>query len=328
MANISIPDNRNQSIDLIKIIAMCLVVCLHTTHNYMIPGVISIEFILYNSSVIAIPLFFMVSGYLLIGRKNTTYKYAGKKIWGILRFMFFIIGSWWLIYSIIKGYDLKSLLFNYIGAFIQKGHFWMFWYFGTMCLIYCLYPLINQLSKYKKYYLSVLILIGIFQNLMFSWNLISSDGEENIAQSLRVWNWFFYFMLGGILKRVVLDKKFLIALMLITIIANLAIIWWLSPFVGSSYCEYFYSCPIVILLSTVLFIIVKEFHFKNNRLITSLSLLFLPVYTLHPFVIKAFNLVGINKYGGIIFYFTVLFASILGCWILMKIPIVKKMFRI
>lgn len=58
---------RNQSIDLIKIMAMCLVICLHTTHQYLTSGINDIIFVLYNTSAIAIPLFFMVSGFLLIG---------------------------------------------------------------------------------------------------------------------------------------------------------------------------------------------------------------------------------------------------------------------
>lgn len=69
---------RNYSIDLIKIIAMLGVISLHTTHNYL-------EFftgkILYETSVMSIPLFFMCSGYVLLGRQDVDYKYVVKK-WG------------------------------------------------------------------------------------------------------------------------------------------------------------------------------------------------------------------------------------------------------
>lgn len=81
MNNINITDTRKLLLDLIKIIAMCMVVCLHTTYQFICSNDIDVSFILYNSSVVAIPLFFMVSGYLLLGRSNITYKYPIQKNW-------------------------------------------------------------------------------------------------------------------------------------------------------------------------------------------------------------------------------------------------------
>lgn len=74
---------RNLSIDLVKIIAMLMVIHIRVT------GVVSESLLsLCNDaySGIAIPLFFMVSGYLL-SAKNLTPKYSVKKIKGILRFV-------------------------------------------------------------------------------------------------------------------------------------------------------------------------------------------------------------------------------------------------
>ena len=60
----SITGTRNLSIDLVKIVAMCLVVALHTTYGFIKENSFEdVSFIIYNLGVIAIPLFFMVSGY-------------------------------------------------------------------------------------------------------------------------------------------------------------------------------------------------------------------------------------------------------------------------
>lgn len=68
---------RLLSIDLIKVVAMCEVMCLHTQYAYNETS--TLAHFLYISAVVAIPLFFMTSGYLLLGRNNVDYQYAGKK---------------------------------------------------------------------------------------------------------------------------------------------------------------------------------------------------------------------------------------------------------
>ena len=70
---------RNLSIDLIKIIAMLGVVCLHSTHSYINTA---IGMVMYSTAVISIPLFFIVSGYLLIGKECIDYQYVIKKMGG------------------------------------------------------------------------------------------------------------------------------------------------------------------------------------------------------------------------------------------------------
>ncbi|MDE5995171.1 MAG: acyltransferase family protein, partial [Oscillospiraceae bacterium] len=314
--------------DLVKFIAMCLVVCIHTTHDYIVAGSVNIEYILYNSAVVAIPLFFMVSGYLLIGRENVTYKYAARKILRILRFIFLVVTLWWLAHRILfKTWDIDYLIYDLEGVFTQKGTFGIFWYFGALSILYCVYPLVNQLTQTPKYYFAVLILIGIAQNLAFSWSLVGT-GECSVIQVLRIWNWLFYFMLGGALKNLTFNKIFLTFLILLAGGLNLYVIKWLSPYIATTYCEYFYSCPVVILYASSIFVLCKELHVSGNRFTRELSPLFLPVYTFHSFVIGILASFGINEFGGLVFYIAVLICTIAVSWIVMKIPYVNKVFRI
>lgn len=85
---------RNQSLDLIKIFAMIGVMGLHSTlgqtETFM-------GFLISRIFGISVPLFFMVSGYLL-SMKNVDWKYSRRKIIGIARFCFLIC----FFYSIVR----------------------------------------------------------------------------------------------------------------------------------------------------------------------------------------------------------------------------------
>ncbi|MBD5197412.1 MAG: acyltransferase family protein [Bacteroidales bacterium] len=64
------PMSRNYSIDAIKIVAMLGVIMLHTSHDLMSESGYDLASFMYKSAVASIPLFFMVSGYLLLGRQD------------------------------------------------------------------------------------------------------------------------------------------------------------------------------------------------------------------------------------------------------------------
>ena len=92
---------RNQSVDLVKIIAMMGVMALHTClgRTDSLSG-----FVLSRSFGLSIPLFFMVSGYLMQGRK-IDWRYSVRKVVGILRFTFIICISYWIVHSMRLGVD-------------------------------------------------------------------------------------------------------------------------------------------------------------------------------------------------------------------------------
>ncbi len=159
---------RIQSIDLTKIIAMICVMGLHcagafVSHDYdnLWGNIVG------RISVCAIPLFFMVSGYLLLGRPQSDFRYSLKKSQSIIRFVAICTVGFTLIYWIvcllrhvpIHGLDLVK---NFFEAFIQKGALWMFWYFGAMIIIYWIYPTLNRiyLNRFQKY-------VGLLLTLFF-----------------------------------------------------------------------------------------------------------------------------------------------------------------
>ena len=179
--------DRNLSIDLIKIIAMFGVMCLHTTYSYKIPGQFCFADLLYESAVVSIPLFFMVSGYLLIGREMVDYKYSFRKIIGIIRFVSIIVFAFWLARSVYHlQFDFIELLKSLVYPYIQRGQFYAFWYFGAMIILYLLYPVINVFYKsHKHMYLGILTISLLTSYTMFISNLVGGGGIYVSQQSVR-----------------------------------------------------------------------------------------------------------------------------------------------
>ena len=136
---------RNLNLDFIKILAMVFVIGMHTGTKWMIGDIDINRYYRLTLCGTAIPLFFTVSGYLLLGRKNIDWHYSAKKIWGIVRFVFVICWIYWLIMLIITQEPHWDKLYkDPLGAFLMGGTFWQFWYFGAMCLVYLIYPFINN----------------------------------------------------------------------------------------------------------------------------------------------------------------------------------------
>ena len=123
---------RNQSIDLVKIIAMVMVVRMHVCFNQSLASNWPFDFV-FGILTPAIPLFFMVSGYLMQG-KMPTYKYVFRKILNILKYVytFIIISS--IVMSAKSGHLPKwNILYEW---FLQRGPYSIFWYLGAMIYIY------------------------------------------------------------------------------------------------------------------------------------------------------------------------------------------------
>lgn len=332
----AITNTRNPSIDLIKIVAMSLVVCLHTVRMVANPDYPEISQVLYNCGVIAIPLFFMVSGYLLIGRQGVLYKYSFKKIFSILKFIFIFDLITWVFFYSFSIRDIHDLVYDFAFSFIQNGNLWFFWFLGSMIIIYLIYPIINRLFENRKGYILLLVALLIIQNYAFISNVVGY-GEAKITQTFRIWNWASYFMLGGMIKKLVLSRKLLWISTLFSLLATAFTMAWLYPFMKAEYCEYFYSSPTVIALTICVFMLLKSFRIRDSRILREIALLFLPVYALHTMI--RIWIIGIYFYeyvqwlktmvfGCVLYWFTVLLASCLISYIIMKTPYINRIFRL
>ena len=186
---------RNINLDLLKVLACVGVVLLHTAMGgFKETGSWNFSTYLYYLGTYSIPLFFMVNGYLLLGKREITYSYILQKVKWIL----ITVSSWTFIVWVFKRDFTENLIKKIVGSLIQKGYFFQFWFFGTLILIYICLPILKKFLNSKRryfYILSLLVVIGLIFELA---NIVlQMPIQTYVIQTFRLWTWFFYYVLGG-----------------------------------------------------------------------------------------------------------------------------------
>lgn len=272
------PNDRNLSIDLVKIIAMYMVLMLHLgVHRSMCADFdYSQKPFLYAISGIAIPLFFMVSGYLL-SEKTITYKYILKKTWGIIRLCFLVC----LLWNIINYFKQGVFNWDFPLCFIQQGRFGHFWYFGAMIILYIfMHGILNILRKNAVVWL---LLLGMFCFFMFVMDYLYGIEKDYIIQTFRVWYWVFYFSLGIYIRLnpnvVHCVKCWYLILAMILYVSSVQL------FNTRGIEFHFGDITCIAYAMSVFCMCLQKKQFRTEALIKVLSRCFLPIYVLHEILL-------------------------------------------
>lgn len=320
-------NHRLLSLDLIKLVAMFSVICLHTEMSFYDN---SVARFLYMTAVVAIPMFFMTSGYLLYGKESVDYHYACRKIVGILRFVAIVTIAFWLLFGLRHG--IPFWLFTF-GSLLQEGGLGIFWYFGAMILLYALLPLQHKLYRENpNIFYSLTAILCLLANAIFIANFFGLHIESNTIQTFRLWNWIFYFNIGGIIRKY--KPKVNGLLIVIFLIINYLFQYSLTPLMPTVYCEYFYSSMPVMLLSISIFIYLLSISETRLHFINGGGKLFLPVYTFHPYIIGKTEhlfeqyIYSECSYFAPLYWIIVSILSIILAWFVIQIPYMNKIFRI
>ena len=146
-----------------------------------------------HAPILSIPLFFMVSGYLMASKTSVGYSYFYKKIKKIVIFVTKILIIFHFARFIIY-HEIPEISFL-IQPYIQLGYLGNFWYFGAMILIYALSPLLIKILR-SKYIILLLCLGCILLSGVFILNFVC-DLESHVIQSFRLYTFSFYFLMGG-----------------------------------------------------------------------------------------------------------------------------------
>ena len=151
---------RNINLDLIKVLACVGVVLLHTTMGgFKETGSWNFLAYLYYLGTYSIPLFFMVNGYLLLGKREITYPYILQKVKWIL----ITVSSWTFIIWLFKRDFTTNPIKKIVGSLLQKGYFFQFWFFGALILIYLsMFADFEKISKFKKKLFIHFIFINLY----------------------------------------------------------------------------------------------------------------------------------------------------------------------
>jgi surface polysaccharide O-acyltransferase-like enzyme len=336
---------RNSGLDLLKIIACFAVVVLHVTG--MVPVAASgysIHNTLYYIAGLAVPVFFMVNGCLLLGKTELTYRYVSKKIANILA----IVLAWnVLIYLIrlILEHKATNPYYAALANLVQGDYYWQFWFFGALIVIYLALPVIHRAFKNTK---AAVVMTGIFAALCISADIAntvrSAAGlpiiEAYVPQTFRLWTWLAYFLLGGLLgKKQIRDAVtkrlrpaanwavFLGAVIVISVYQ-----YKMSFFYRDGRAEIFYDNIFTFVYIASLFILVCRHSFTEagSRVTGRLSKNVMGVYIIHVSVLTLMTLYyQFNaQLTNMCLIFIVFLLSLAASAVIGRIPLARKLISI
>ena len=333
--------NRNLSLDLLKILSCFSVVVLHVSGSVLkVESSYTVSHALYYAACIAVPIFFMVNGYLLLNKKELSYKYIFKKIINILVIVF----CWnLLIYvpMLFIGETINNPIYSSIESLMQIGYFYQFWFFGSLIIIYLFVPIINKSFKnIKKAILLTFTMISICLVIDLISIFRSMKGESivqiNVIQTFRLWTWFAYYLLGGLLGNVTIRNKIIsyinikwnYFILIIALISSNLYQYNMAKLYNTFNAEYFYDNILTFIYVISLFILILRFNFeKAKNFVAFIGSNMIGIYILHITIIKVLGkLIEFNKpFINILMILVVFLTSLLSSWIISKIPLIKKL---
>lgn len=320
--------DRNLSIDLVKVIAMFMVMALHIILCKIVQPSLVFS---WNSGLasIAIPLFFMVSGFLLSGKEGNV-SYSVRKIKGILRFVFITITFIALVNILLLPHvTILDGIKSYYAWFYQKGLVWQYWYFGAMIIIYAFLPILLKIIHSRWLHIAILTLVAI-GFVMFLLNIFYGFERHYIRQTFRVWYWFMYFFVGAYIN---LHQQHFRKIGWWHVLGMVVFMMVYVYYVEIPYDEYGFGSIICMIYAVIVFSACLNTEIKHGKVIRELSKLFLPVYAIHPFIISRMECLSpYLQFSPEVQYFVVLaldfIVNITLAYFLMKIPYAKDVFKI
>ena len=328
---------RNINLDLLKVLACVGVVLLHTTMGgFKETGSWNLLTYLYYLGTYSIPLFFMVNGYLLLGKREITYSYILQKVKWIL----ITVSSWTFIVWLFKRDFTENLIKKIVGSLIQKGYFFQFWFFGALMIIYICLPILKKILNSKRSYLysiSLLVVIGLIFELT---NIVlQMPIQTYVVQTFRLWTWFFYYILGGFIAQFdkdIINNRFKrwmkVVTVLLLLISPLILFFLAKTTYHNFFAEYFYDILFVKVVSLGIFLTIFSLALNQdiNKWIIFLSNQTMGVFIMHTYIMKVWEkLIGFSFVGAyLLFAIFTLSVSFIIVGMLMKIPYFNRIVKL
>lgn len=331
---------RYEYIEFLRILAISAVILDHVAivATSVFKGSITInDSILYysiiNSSHFAVPVFIMVTGYLLLNPEkdininDIIKKYVFRMI--VVLFTFGVFFAWLEIIFDTNAINISQLFISIYNVII--GNTWdHMWYLYMLIGLYLITPILrkftyNSTSNEIKYFLLLnLIFLSIFSQIKAFFNI-------DIAFFIPITSIYpFYYVLGYYIgnNNIKISKKVISTSIIICLIILVVSAIKNIPYVAD------YHSLIVTILSASIFMLARDTsecckkHYGN--LLKLISRCSFGMYIIHMFFINIlYKLVKINPFNYnslilIILFIIVFVASLISSYILTKIPIIKK----
>lgn len=324
--------NREYTFDYLRSMSMIMVILIHVANIYsrdfdIISNTSFLFSLIYNTiSRISVPLFFMISGALLLDRKFDKDKYL-KRIYKYL----LLIVAWDIIYLLWE-YFFLGITYDNLFLLLIKPYRAHLWFLYTIFIIYLLQPFIKLfLDKLSRNFKIFFFILWLILSTLSMYNSLISGG-------FTIFSDIGYFVIGkylyDFLKKQDLTKyNFIIIIMFIfSVAASIFLNYKASLQFNMFYNMFFaYRTPYIILSSFLIFILFYNlFHLKKpSKIILLLSDLSLGIYLIHGIFLditsQMFNYDNINALFGIpLFSFLILLCSAGTVYLLKKNNVISK----
>ena len=329
---------RELWVDLLKIICAFLVIILHAVSYGIWEKDLSPSTIIYYIGTFAIPLFFMISGYLQLRKDNIDYKYVFKKIKKIL----IVVVCWNFIEYLKQVYAGNSIMpfVTSYNSLLQRGYFYHFWYLGSLIILYLLLPILNKLfKKQPKYFIIFTIIMTILCVSIDIFNIITCNingilVKDRVIQTYRLWTWVTYYCLGGCITKLnnyKISKRTHLLIMIGLIIITLGYEYMFAlKLYNNLYAENFYDSLLVLVTSFTIFTYFRRITINNKDIsdfIILLSSLTMGIYIIHKTVLEYFIITD-NNYMNLMVAISVFILSTTISFVISKIPKIKELIKI
>lgn len=265
---------RNISVDILRFVMACLIVCLHGQVFLDVSPTLSFLFV-QGICRIAVPVFLIITGYYFydVDDVGKFKKYIKRLLLLYLVWMVAYIPKW-LNHNVID--DIKTLVF---------GHFHL-WY-----LIQSVYAivLVWLFRKYKKVLVIlgiVLYAIGVFLQYNYNYHFIAINyGMIFFRNGL---TFCFPFITVGLAIRELKNKKFEISKNISVIVSILGVLLLLlESYLNSNSAKPFDLLASLIVISPALFVMALKYTKYSNN--SNLSKLSTGMYLIHVYVLDALS---------------------------------------
>ena len=318
---------REYAFDILRVISMIMVIIIHIANVYCRSfGMIStksylISLIFNTICRVSVPIFFMISGSLLLDRSFNKEKYLKR----VLKYVILIV-VWDIIYLVWE-YFYLGITYDKLYMLVIDPYRAHLWFLYTILVLYAIQPLLKLIMDKSNNVVKIILLTV--------WIILSLASMINpyVAKFFTIFSYIGYFIIGKYLYDFIKKydlRKYNISLVLIMIICFSISIWMnysLSIKLNQFYNLFFaYRTPFIMISSFALYVLIISNYRKDslNKFITGLSDLSLGVYLIHGIfldvTVKVFIYSSINSIIGIPIFTVIIFVlSIISTFIIKKI---------
>ena len=298
---------RNTSLDLLRILAICAVMLIHCLSGYVQDGDENLR-ILSHLCRWCVPVFVMLSGAFLLDKDCSI-----SAVWKFrLPRMCFL-----LVFSVVF-YNLVE----HRSTFSIEGKYHL-WFMYMLIALYIVIPFLKAIvnSGYGWYYIAVWI---CFQILPYTFNVEKYYGIDLFVRNRinLILGYTGYFVLGNLMLKEKFTHKHRFVFYLIAILSILFIIF-VFPRINI-FSDSYLSLPIWG-ISSGIFLLFKTIPIKQSTIISFFSGCTLVVYLIHPFILERIERM-LTIHSPLLLYFLVQILSFSFACIVKKIPLLKKLF--